>query len=265
MAEQRKPLLGTPDTSWSRLVATAANPDSGFTVETDGSGRSFVVQAGVPVLVLPSEKTGKFDSTDFQTLQEAAILIRSFGQTQIKQLQKQMGLPVDGQMSDGFVNTYLDYANKASVQNYSLAYTQAKGYGTIGTTRPFTFATIAKSEPKTSATSRSVSIKQFSEGEARGILEEFYAEAVGRRPSDKEVKSFLGKINAAAKKRPSVSTTTYGAGGGSTTISGGAAEYTSADAQLAARKMAEADPEASSFLAATKYMDAFMQAIESQV
>lgn len=267
MAEQKTPTptLGSPDTAWFRLIDTVKNPNSGFQLGTDmGSGQSMVYQGGVPVLVLPSEKTGKFDSVQFRTVDEAALLIRSFGSTQIKQLQKQLGLPVNGQMSNDFVKTYLDYANRASVQNYALANMQAKGMATIGTTRPFTLATISEIEPIVPTVSRSVSIKQFSEGEARGILEEFYAEAVGRRPSNKEVKSFLGKINAAAKAKPTTSTTTYGRDGGSTTVSGGAG-YQMADAQIAARQQAEADPEASSFLASTKYMDAFMDAIKSQV
>lgn len=265
MAEQKTPMLGSPDTAWFRLIDVVRNPDSGFQLETDiRSGQSMVMRDGMPVLVLPSEKTGKFDSTQFQSMESAAALIRSFGSSQIKQLQKQFGMPVDGQMSDTFVKTYLEYANRASVQNFSLARMQASGISSIGTTRPFTLGSIAQANPFVPTVSRSVSVKQFSEGEARGILEEFYAEAVGRRPSDKEVKSFLGKINAAAKAKPTTSTTTYGIDGGSTTVSGGAG-YSSADAQIAARKQAEADPEASSFLASTKYMDAFMDAIKSQV
>ena len=99
-----------------------------------------------------------------------------------------------------------------------------------------------------SSTSVSKSFTSFTEAESRGILENFYAEALGRRPSDAEVKKFSKTINNAAKAAPSTSTTTYGTNTTATTQKEG---YTQADAELEARTLAESQPESNAFLTST--------------
>ncbi len=106
-----------------------------------------------------------------------------------------------------------------------------------------------------SSTYTSLSYTSFSDAEARGILENFYADALGRRPNNKEVAKFKNVINAAAKKRPSVSTTVSSGNTSTNTSNEG---YSQADAELTAREMAEAKPGANAFITSTKFMDTFL-------
>lgn len=111
-------------------------------------------------------------------------------------------------------------------------------------------------------TSVSKTFTSFSEAEARGILESFYASALGRRPTDKEVNKFRTVINSEAAKRPGVTSTTYGTGGSSSRTTDG---YSQADAELQAREMAESKPGANAFITSTKYMDTFLSLLEGKV
>jgi hypothetical protein len=106
------------------------------------------------------------------------------------------------------------------------------------------------------------SFMSFSDAEARGILESFYADALGRRPNNKEVAKFKNAINAAAKKNPSISTQVTS---GSTSTSTSNEGYSQADAELAAREMAESKPGANAFITSTKYMDTFLSILGGKV
>lgn len=116
---------------------------------------------------------------------------------------------------------------------------------------------------KRSSTSTSTNYFEFNDAQARSMLESFYAEAIGRRPSDKEVSLFRRAVETEAKKNPSISTsrTTYDFEGNSSTSSTSKQGYTAADAELAARTTAEEDPRANAFLTSTKYFDAFLSAL----
>jgi hypothetical protein len=95
------------------------------------------------------------------------------------------------------------------------------------------------------------------------VLENFYAEAVGRRPSDKEVKAFKGAVDREAAKKPTTSTsrTTYDLEGNARTSSSSKDGFAQADAELLGRDQAESDPRANAFLTSTKYFDAFVGAL----
>lgn len=112
-------------------------------------------------------------------------------------------------------------------------------------------------------TTTSTNITTFDSADARNVLEQFYADAVGRRPTDEEVAKFTTAINDAARKKPSVTTTTTDAMGNS--VSTGTNGFGQAEASLMARDTAEATPGARGFINSTKYMDAFMQAIQGKV
>ena len=261
----------TPSISsyWQALVDAAGT--GVVKVTADQNGNRYVIDAnGQQVFTVPPRGGAFSAQAVYYTPEDAIATISTYTPGATKALEKELGLKPTGVPGNAaLIQRYLAEANKASVYNMSAVL--AKQNGTIGsfTQKPLDIVGQAQMSIKTgdisggTRRSRSVSVTQFSEGDARAILEQFYADTLGRRPDDAEVKKFNALINKQARKQPSVSTTTYGADGSSTTMSGGAG-YSAADAQMAARKMAEADPEASSFLASTRYLDAFMNAIGSQ-
>ena len=111
------------------------------------------------------------------------------------------------------------------------------------------------------ATTRQVSYASVSREESAAILEGFYAEALGRRPNEDEVNKFYKQLQAAANKKPTVTTQTTT---GQTTTSRTQAGFTQSDAELMARETAESTRGASGYLMSTKYFDAFLNAIESR-
>lgn len=152
-------------------------------------------------------------------------------------------------------------ANQVSVQNLML-YQELVASGKKG--KPLDFFSQLKSLKGTEGNKQvntNTSVMNFSEGETRALLEDFYAEALGRRPNEDEVAKFQKRINAKAKSNASVSTTVYTSGGSTTTDKEG---FTQADAQLMARKSAENKPGASGFLASTKYMDVFLSSLRGK-
>lgn len=240
-------------------------------ITADNNGNRYAVDSsGNLVYALPGDNNIFISGRPYAMAEEVVAQLSTMSPGATKALEKSLGLKQTGIPGNAeLTQRYLSEANKASVKNVSVAMGKQNGTLQQFTQKPLSptdqaKVSIATGDITTGARrSRSVSVTQFSEGDARAILEQFYADTLGRRPDDAEVKKFNALINKQARKQPSVSTTTYGADGSSTTMSGGAG-YSAADAQMAARKMAEADPEASAFLASTRYMDAFMNAIGSQ-
>lgn len=257
---------------WQELIKAFGDqrPDAPQ-LSADQNGNRFVLANGGQVFVLPDEN-GKFTSKLYLTTEDLVAKLSTLSPGETKVLEKNLGLKPTGMKANpSLVQRYISEANKASVNNVATILAQQNGSIKSFSQRPLNPIEQAQISIKTgdiagggTRTSRSVSVAQFSAGDAQAILEQFYADTLGRRPKKSEVKKFNDLINKQAKKQPSVSTTTYGADGSSTTMSGGAG-YSQADAQMAARQMAESDPEASAFLTSTRYMDAFMNAIGSQV
>lgn len=251
---------------WRPLVEV-----KGITLNADPqSGQAYTTYEGQPVFVIPTSGRYFQPGRPFVTSNQIISMLKTKTPAQTKIMEKELGLKPTGiSANPELVQRYMSEAMKASVNNVAIRNAIVSQQVTNITEDPLDVTAQAKLSMAAGdistgpRRSRSVSITQFSEGDARAILEQFYADTLGRRPDDAEVKKFNAAINKQARKQPSVSTTTYDSSGSATTVSGGAG-YSQADAQMAARKMAEADPEASSFLASTRYMDAFMNAIGSQ-
>ena len=109
---------------------------------------------------------------------------------------------------------------------------------------------------------RSVQVTQFDAADSRSILEDFYEQALGRRPDEKEVTAFQKAINKAAKARPAVSTTNVSGNTSTTTQAPG---FSGEDAGLMARQQAEAQVGSAGYRNSTVYYDAFLRAIGQQV
>lgn len=165
--------------------------------------------------------------------------------------------------ADKFEDVVVDAATKYTEQLIG-QYTFAKSQGAKFT--PFTFNDYLSSSAAgggEGGTSRNINVASFSDNESRAILEDFYAQAVGRRPSDDEVKKFNAAINKASKARPTVTTTvTSGTGNSTTTSKQG---FSQVDAQMMARQEAEAQVGSTGFRNSTVYYDAFLRAIGQQV
>lgn len=263
-----------PTEAWSALLDVLKQPVVPLQMSSkDGVRFVFDPATGQEAFVIPDSKTGIFNSKELY-LNENQILSRlsTLNQQETRDMEKALKLKPSGVVGNpALVQRYMAEIRKASVNNFSAALAYSSGRVSALDIKPLGVLDQVNMSAMTGdlegaggpRRSRSISITQFSEGDARAILENFYADTVGRRPTDKEVKKFNSLINQQAKKQPSTSTTTYGADGTATTVSGGAG-YSAADAQMAARKMAESDPEASAFLSSTRYLDAFMNTIGSQ-
>lgn len=187
-----------------------------------------------------------------QALKDAGYLAPGYAVT---------GNPMDA--DNAFMAAMLKAANQASVQTL-MQYSDLVATGKKG--EPLDFLSQLKNIKGNAGASEnrvstSTSIMNFSEGETRALLEGFYADALGRRPTDDEIAKFQKRINTKAKTNASSSTTVYTSAGSTTTDKEG---FTQADAELMARQQAESKPGARGFMASTKYMDVLLGSIRGK-
>lgn len=109
-------------------------------------------------------------------------------------------------------------------------------------------------------TQRTVTYQDFTDDEAAAILEDFYRDALGRRPNKKESQKFAELLRKRAAEKPSVVTST--SGGGTTTVRERAG-FGTADARMLARQQAESRPGFRPYQLGTKAFDGFMAALQS--
>lgn len=259
---------------WWNLVQV--NPVQGSTSQSIGTnvdeyGNISIQQGQANVLLLP-DQNGKI-----KILPEAGFVnnVYSFPPDKIRQyentLKKAGYLPADyiasgyPDSNGKFASALLNIARAVSLNNFA-KFDKAIQSGTIKSLdNPIGMDEylnrIVTSGGKTTTTR--TDITTFDAADARGILEQFYADSLGRRPTDEEVAKFNTAINDAAKKKPSVTTSTTDTMGN--TVSTGSNGFGQAEAQLMARTTAESAPGARGFMNSTKYMDAFMQALEGKV
>lgn len=256
---------------WSFVLERQKQAKEGqrFMVNDDGSTIRF---GGNAVLLLPG-KDGKITDTSVQYETDYLMRLRSMGVKERKALQIQLKnagylgrdyianglLDVD----NAFLNASLLLARSVSAENYAIATDETQPWlkrKPISTDDYIKLMSSQKSGYSRTSTQRSIS--SFTDGESRSILESFYGEALGRRPSDDEVAKFKKAINNAAKANPNVTTMVSGANTTSTTSKEG---YSQADAELSARKMAESQVGAAGYISSTKYMDAFLSVLGGKI
>jgi hypothetical protein len=263
-------------TPWSYLSVANAK-DSLFAFGAGDPNSNVVEKQGVPWLLLAGDD-GKLTDGQREVDFRGALTANTAEKTkEYQQMLKTAGYLASDYVPTGFadtdyLNAMLTAAREVSFRNLSVYNAgQGKEPGVdLTTVNPWDLDSFLKDKAEGSAsgnnrfsTSTSTSVFQLSEGEARSVLENFYAEAVGRRPSDKEVKAFKVAVDREAAKKPTTNTsrTTYDLEGNARTSSSSKGGFAQADAELLGRGQAEADPRANAFLTSTKYFDAFVGAL----
>lgn len=268
-----------PVSAWGYLatVMQSGNFDPGsdnladklFTVDEAGSYTIYKGQK--PVLILPNNKTGIIGQNDIWTVGELKQNFAGYSVDQRKEWQvllKKAGFLssdffANGQLDPGgeFLNAIGLAASMVSYENFTAF--NANG----GAAKPMTLAeginNFIKSGGAKEKVSTHTSVMSFTEGESRATLEKFYADALGRRPSDVEVAKFRAAVNSQAKANADVTTTTTMLGGNTRSVS--KEGYSQADAEILARDTSEAQPGAKGFISSTKYMDAFLGSLGGKV
>lgn len=256
---------------WGYLAQVQQTPDFAdkFNIDDEGS----VYRATDKFLILADNTSKTITENSIQLHNDFLVNIGNSASTDIASMQRLLIKAnylsskhgVTGKASPEYLKAALDAAIYISGMNF-INYSGSK----TPNGKPYSFVSGLKSIIKGGGgggfggprTSKSISVMEFTDAEARGILESFYADALGRRPNDKEVAKFKDVINAEAAKRPSTSTTTYSAG---SSVTKGSEGYSQADAELAARDMAESKPGANAFITSTKYMDTFLNILGGKV
>lgn len=113
--------------------------------------------------------------------------------------------------------------------------------------------------------SKSISEFSISDGQAEALLEEFYTQALGVRPGKNDIEQFKEIVRKRAAKKPRVTQTTTAADGSLTTSTTKVIEegFGAAEAQLLARRQAEARPEFAPYQMATTFYDSLLRAAQS--
>jgi len=257
---------------WGYLAQVMSGPDTAPKFWTNLSGETMREQG--QFFILADAKSKSITDTSIQEISSFLVNISNPVATDIlnfsNRLKRAGYLPSNYKVSNVATPEYRDAmlaaAKDISFMNFSNFAGSKKPAG-----NPYSLesglkyiAKIGGAGAAASGTTTAVSktFTSFSEAEARGILESFYASALGRRPTDKEVNKFKTVINSEAAKRPGITSTTYGTGGSSSRTTDG---YSQADAELRAREMAESKPGANAFITSTKYMDTFLSLLEGKV
>jgi hypothetical protein len=113
--------------------------------------------------------------------------------------------------------------------------------------------------------SRTISEFSLSDGQAEGLLEEFYTRALGVRPTQQDINQFKEIVQRRAGKKPRVTETTTAADGSTVTTRVADTGFGAAEAEILARRQAEARPEFAPYQMATTFYDAILRAAQSPV
>lgn len=221
-----------------------------------------------PYLVLPGED-GKITENSILKEADYILRLRSMSMKNRKVFQQQLksaGYLAPDYIANGlldtdnaFLSAAVGLARTVSAENFAIATDEAQPWlkrKPISTDDYIKMMSGRKAGYSRTSVQKSVS--SFTSGESRGILESFYGDALGRRPTEAEVKKFQKAINIAAKSNPNVTTTVSGENSSTSTSKEG---YSQADAELKARNMAESQVGAAGYISSTKYMDTFMKVL----
>ncbi len=245
--------------TWSSLIRFINSGDPKTKIGMTEGGTD-IVQNGKRIFLLP-DATGKFtfsgDNPSVLTEEAFRAKLYRMSAEEIKSLQKKLNLKPTGLFSD-VIEDATKSASAITLENYRNALRVAASPNGKIAENPYSFDIYAKMLKQatggggTSGRSVSRQITSFDAGDAEGILNEFYADTLGRRATADEIAKFNALINKRAKARPTTSTTVSSGGVSTTTQTPG---FTSEDARMLAEKQARATPGATGFMAATQYMD----------
>jgi hypothetical protein len=270
-AKDRWSMSPTNASVWGILdtVQKSGRSDS-FGADANSAMDMIVQRNELNYLVLPDEDSGVITEKSAMSEDVFAQAITAQSAADIRRDQEMLvkagylsaGSYIPGVADGNYVRQMLDVARQVSFSNLSYFNSDKENLKPIKLNEFLKDLAKQGSKGRTT-TSSSTSFFSLSEGEARSLLESFYADAVGRRPSDKEVNMFKDAVQREARKNPNVSSSsTYtdaqGNSSSTTTTKDG---YQIADAQMGARDQAEKEPDSNAFLTSTKYFDAFINAL----
>jgi hypothetical protein len=118
-------------------------------------------------------------------------------------------------------------------------------------------------EAKGPTISKAISEFSISDGQAEALLEEFYTQALGVRPTKNDIDKFKEIVQKRATKKPRITQTTTSADGLTSTSKVLEEGFGAAEASSLARRRAEARPEFAGYQMATTFYDAILQAAGS--
>jgi len=169
------------------------------------------------------------------------------------------GEPIDGEVTPTFLDAMDAVAGAISERNYYRKQSN-QSVLSLGQGIEYLLERGSLQQPKTRTEKSFFSI---SDGEARAMLENFYAEALGRRPTKDEVNKFASVVRKRAERQPQVGQSTSSPDGLSIESRITQPGFGQAEAELTARRQAEAGPEFESYRLATSYYTALLRAIGS--
>jgi hypothetical protein len=163
---------------------------------------------------------------------------------------------------NAFENAFLLAHNYANQVNYNRLVNGEPLIGIIDAVKQFKI-----DEGKEPQVQRSISQFSISDGEAEALLEEFYTQALGVRPGKNDIQKFKEIVQKRAARKPRITETTTTTDGSLSTSTSKVLEegFDASQAQLLARRQAEARPEFAPYQMATTFYDSLLRAAQSPV
>lgn len=208
---------------------------------------------------------GRISSGSVIPTQQFIDRLRNAPRADVIEYQKALGVKnPTGVFTPNEIQAIQQYSRLASYQNLAAAQSgqvSAKPVGVLDYLKQSGTAGLGTSKTTTDVTRN---IASFTPEYAQAILQDYYAETIGRAPTAQEAASFAKILNKKAKERPDVSTrTTTTTDGSSTSTVTSKPGFGNVEAQMAAQQQARTVTGATGFLASTKYMDAIMDMIRN--
>lgn len=181
---------------------------------------------------------------------------------QRKKWQKTIGSPVvDGILKANEIAFIKDRAREASSYNFSNLRSGDKGFKPLDPLR-YTFDYLKGSGGGETTTTRTVT--KWNKDQARTLVENVFANTVGRRPTEQEINLYLKGFNKKAVASPTVSTTTT-SGSGKSRYTVGTEGFGSEGAAYMVRSAIEMTPEARAVASSTTLFKAFLDAMKNPI
>jgi hypothetical protein len=252
-------------TPWTSGVSLAHDPTSGLMLNVETG--QLLNKNSAEVFMLPDPGTDRLGSPQMKlsdkVIQATDLMnrITKMPSNTIKVWEKALGLPVTGAYSDTVAKSILNYARLATQRNWTRSLS-----GDTGGFKPVSEMDMLLEDKKAgklgggSKSSTTTTTTRFNVENSGAFITDMFQQLVGRDPSQQEQQQWVEKLTAAAKKKPSVSTTTRIGQNYSTTSETG---FTEASAQQMVRNQLAMSPESQSLMASTNLYDAFLQAIQN--
>lgn len=169
------------------------------------------------------------------------------------------GDPMDGEVSPAFLDAMVTLAARISERNY---YRIQNKQSIFTTDQGINYLLEQKKKEKPKVETEK-SFFSISNAEAQGLLEDYFVNALGRRPTQDEVKQFTSTVRKRAERKPQVVQKTTGVDGLNRETRVIDPGFGVAETNMTARRQAEAGPEFETYRLATSYYPALLRALGS--